>query len=489
MRARFVWFWLALLVAWGGAACGDDDGSADGDHLRPDGAVGEPDAGGPDAGEVGFVCEESDDDILVRLQAIPGVTVTEEPIDPPYRFFHLAFEQPVDHADPGGATFIQRVNLLHRDLAAPMVLHTSGYYGYDFPFAAEPTALIDGNQINTEQRFFAPSRPDPADWSFLTIEQAAADHHRIVAALRPIYCGKWVSTGASKGGMTSVYHRRFYPSDVDATVAYVAPISFGAPDDRYHPFFDTVGSASCRSKLETYQRELLTRRTAMLSRMQSYADANGLTFARSSGIEGAFEDAVVEFAWGFWQYSGPSDCASIPAASASNATLFNFLVDVGGLYFYDDDTIVDFSPYYYQADSQLGYPSEPTGHIDDLLETQDLPRNYMPPGATAPTYDPGAMQDVDQWVQGDAARILFVYGEFDPWYAGHFELGQADDSLLMVAPGANHGANISALEAADADAATAALLRWTGVTAKPAAARAATRLPPAPPPPRIRVRH
>src|SRR6185503_19153486 len=177
------------------------------------------------------------------------------------------------------------------------------------------------NQIDVEQRFFEPSRPDPADWSFLTIEQAAADHHRIVAALRPIYCGKWVSTGSSKGGMTSIYHRRFYPDDVDATVAYVAPISFGAPDDRYHPFFDTVGSASCRRKLRTYQRELLSRRAAMLSRMQDEADQNGLTFDRSSGIEGAFEDAVIEFSWGFWQYRGPSLCASIPGTAATDAAL------------------------------------------------------------------------------------------------------------------------------------------------------------------------
>ena len=38
--------------------------------------------------------------------------------------------------------------------------------------------------------------------------------------------------------MTSVYHRRFYPDDVDGTVAYVAPevIHGGAPEpasDRY----------------------------------------------------------------------------------------------------------------------------------------------------------------------------------------------------------------------------------------------------------------
>ena len=37
--------------------------------------------------------------------------------------------------------------------------------------------------------------------------------------------------------MTAIYHRRFYPDDVDGTVPYVAPISFGAPDLRYPTTF------------------------------------------------------------------------------------------------------------------------------------------------------------------------------------------------------------------------------------------------------------
>lgn len=476
---------LALALTLG-AGCGDDDGGDGGDHSGgPDARPGEPDAGGEPDAAPGFTCVDSQDDLLTRLQAIPGVTVEEQPIEPPYRFFRLQFEQPVDHADPDGASFQQRVTLLHRDLGAPMVLHTSGYYYYGFPFASEPAAILDGNQLDVEQRFFAPSRPDPADWSMLTIEQAAADHHRIVAALRPIYCGKWVSTGASKGGMTSIFHRRFYPGDVDATVAYVAPISFGAPDDRYQPFFDTVGAAPCRTALRTAQRELLERRSNMVTRLENAAAQNGYTFERSSGAEGAFEDAVIELQWVFWQYAGPSWCDSIPAADATNAALYDFLVDIGGLYGFDDDQLDAYSPYFYQAESQLGFPSVPTAHLDDLLETQDLPRDLMPAGATA-TYEPAAMQDIDAWVKSEGERLLLVYGGFDPWYAGHFDLGDADDSLLLVAPRANHGASISSLEDADAATATAALERWMGITLAPAARRAASRLPPAPPPPRVR---
>ncbi len=122
-----------------------------------------------------------------------------------------------------------------------MVLQTSGYYVTPYPVMSEPTELLGANQVSVEQRYFPPSRPRPARWKHLTIRQAAADHHRIVSALEPICGQRWISTGASKGGMTSVYHRRFYTDDVDGTVVYVAPNDVRDRDDRYQAFIDRAG--------------------------------------------------------------------------------------------------------------------------------------------------------------------------------------------------------------------------------------------------------
>ena len=481
MSRRALAFSLLALATACSSACGDG----------APGSTGSGDAGtSADAGDCGQC------DLLERLRRIPGMTVTEVPIDPPYRFFQMVYQQPADHDHPDRASFGQRLTLLHRDVAAPVVLHTSGYYEYDQPFATELTGLLDGNQVEVEERFFSPSRPDPADWSLLTIAQAAADHHRIVQALKPIYRGVWLATGASKGGMTSIYHRRFYPDDVNATVAYVAPISFAAPDPRYDRFFDTVGDAGCRQALESYQHRLLERRDAMLQRMTTWAQQGGYTYQRESGMAGAFEDAVIDFEWGFWQYGSYGACSSVPGAGATDDQLWSYLVDSGSLDYYDDAGIEYFMPYYVQADTQLGYPDEPTGHIDDLLETQDQPRDELPDGFTA-TYDDGtAMQDVDQWVKGDGSRLMFIYGGFDPWYAGHFDLGGATDSFLYVVPQGNHGSQITDLQPADESEAYATLQRWTGVTASLEAALARRpALPPAPPPPRLpprllmRIRH
>ena len=198
-------------------------------------------------------------DIADRLAVVPGVTSLEETAAPTgFRFFRITFQQPADHRRPSAGSFEQRITILHRDTARPMVLYTGGYNVSQKPTRSEPTRLIDGNQLSVEQRFFTPSRPQPADWSKLDIWQAATDHHRLVEALRPIYAGNWISTGGSKGGMTSVYHRRFYSGDVDGTVAYVAPNdSVNVEDSAYTRFFRTVGDAACREALVALQREAL----------------------------------------------------------------------------------------------------------------------------------------------------------------------------------------------------------------------------------------
>src|SRR4051812_28587019 len=149
-------------------------------------------------------------DIKDRLLAIPGMSLIEEQsVDTPgYRFFLLNYTQPADHRHPHGATFQQRISVLHKDVSRPTVLFTSGYNVGTSPWRAEPTQIVDGNQVSMEYRFFTPSRPKPAHWRDLTIWQAASDEHRIYQALKPIYAKNWLATGPSKGGMTATYYER-----------------------------------------------------------------------------------------------------------------------------------------------------------------------------------------------------------------------------------------------------------------------------------------
>ncbi|GAA2382313.1 S28 family serine protease [Dactylosporangium salmoneum] len=431
------------------------------------------------AGAVGVAgpAAAAETDIKARLAAVPGLTVIEEqPVAAPYRFFILSITQPVDHRNPRAGTFQQRFTLLHRGTDRPTVLHTTGYNVPEYAFRSEPTRLIDGNQISVEQRFFTPSRPARPDWEQqLTIWQAATDHHRIVQALKPIYSQKWISTGASKGGMTSVYHRRFYPDDVAGTVAYVAPQDVvNSEDSAYDRFFTKVGTPECRAALDAVQIEALHRRTELVARYQAWADANGRTFGIVGSADRAFEFMVNGTTWAFWQYSLQSDCADVPPPSASSDDLWAWLDLIFGVDSNTDQGIEPFIPYYFQASYQLGYPDIKLPHLAGLqhYRGQDRAQSYIPQ-ELVPRFQPLAMLDIDAWVKFAGQRLLFVYGGNDPWGAEPFRLGPGTrDSQWYVAAGANHGANIAKLTPAETATATAAVQRWAGVSA-PAASLAA----------------
>src|SRR5262249_56309184 len=103
------------------------------------------------------------------------------------------------------------------------------------------------------------------DWSKLTIWQAAADDHCIVRAFRQIYPGRWIGTGGSKGGMAAVYHRRFFPDDVDGTAAYVAPLSLAENDARYVDAVETGDHPQCRQALRDFRRRALSRHDQLVA--------------------------------------------------------------------------------------------------------------------------------------------------------------------------------------------------------------------------------
>jgi hypothetical protein len=72
------------------------------------------------------------------------------------------------------------------------------------------------------------------------------------------------------------------------------------------------------------------------------------------------------------------------------------------------------------------------------------------------------MKDVSNWVGTQGERLLFVYGENDPYSAAAFDIGSAIDSFKFFAPGKNHSAGILTLGAAERTVAFEALERWTG---------------------------
>jgi hypothetical protein len=124
------------------------------------------------------------------LSGKEGITIKET--GPPNVRFAKGYEmfivQPLDHKHPEKGTFKQRVWVSLRDTveAHPVVMVTEGYSA-NRNYESEPAFLLNANQIIVEHRYFSESAPDTLDWQYLTVEQAATDHHVIIELLKPFF--------------------------------------------------------------------------------------------------------------------------------------------------------------------------------------------------------------------------------------------------------------------------------------------------------------
>lgn len=408
-------------------------------------------------------CIASSTKIEQKLRCLHGLkiaSVSDVDLKSGYRTFDLKFTQPVDHSNPASGIFTQRLVLLHRGEAEPMILQTSGYSIFGISQTVM-TSLFATNQIQVEHRFFSDSKPEVMDWSKLDIKQSADDFHAITVAFKKIYGARWVNTGSSKGGMTSIYHRRYYPKDLDGTVANVAPLSFSTSDKRYVDFVDNVGGAeykTCRENFKKMQISLLKNRSLITPTLSG-------SFQQLGSVDVAFEHSVIESMFYFWQYGNPDDpyrgCKAIPAEGTVQQML-TFLQSTASISDYSDEGLSKFIPYFYQAATQLGNPDNFTSHLEAQRLYDFKVDQYTPKGVNY-TYSNSAMHDVDQWVRSEGDKILFIYGQFDPWTAGEFPVSETGkDVYKYFVPKGNHGANLSKLPPAEISLAVNMLANWLG---------------------------
>lgn len=252
---------------------------------------------------------------------------------------------------------------------------------------------------------------------------------------------------------------------MDGVVAYVAPNDVvNKEDSAYDRFFEKVGTAECRAKLNGVQREALIRREPLKKMYATWAEAEGATFTTVGTLDKAYEAVVLDFVWAFWQYSLEADCADIPPATASDEEIYNIIDAISGFSFYTDQGLAPYTPYYYQAGTELGSPSIKLAHLGNLSRYgYQPPRNFVPRDIPM-KFRPWEMTSVDNWVRRNANQMMFVYGENDPWGAERFRPGRGThDTHVYTAPGANHGANVAGLVADEQAEATARILDWADV--------------------------
>ena len=144
--------------------------------------------------------------LLERIESLPDAEIKEIRTRAHFtEAYEISLLQPLDHKNQAAGTFRQKIFLSHVDYSKPVVLGTEGYAARGNG-PQELSRILKSNQLIVEHRYFGDSKPEKMEWKYLTVAQAAADHHRIIELFKKIYKGKWISTGISKGGQTCLIH-------------------------------------------------------------------------------------------------------------------------------------------------------------------------------------------------------------------------------------------------------------------------------------------
>lgn len=358
--------------------------------------------------------------------------------------FELAYElkirQPLNHFDPSKGFFYQKAFLSHKAFDRPTVINTAGYSKKKNNIL-EITKLLSANQIAVEHRYFGESLPDSMDCKYLDLKQATADLHHINQLFKRIYTGKWVSSGISKGGVTTIFYRYFYPDDVDVSVAYVAPLNKEREDKRIYTFLDTVGTDECREKIKSFQTRLLENRDEVLSYLKFYCIGAGLKFNYLT-FEQAFEYAVLEYPFNFWQWGG--SCVNIPGNETSLENAVEYFVSwKDPLKLFSDQDIKYYGPHYYQSAAEMGYYGYESYKFKDLIKslpTDTNPQATFMPNKMDVSFDGSLLKDVHEWIESDGNKFIYIYGSKDTWSACAVQPSDKVDSQWFFLTGKDHGA-------------------------------------------------
>lgn len=383
-----------------------------------------------------------------KIKALPVVTAIEEVKSEAFsEKYVVRFKQPLDHKHPEKGSFTQRVIVFHAGFDRPTVLVTEGYqanYALHPRYREELSKLFDANMIFVEYRYFDQSTPEPKDWQYLTCEASANDLHAVREAFGSIYPGKWIATGISKGGQTTLLYRTFYPNDVDVSVPYVAPLCFGREDGRHEPFLRKVSTDADRQRIEEFQLEVLKRKASLLPRFEQYCQEKKYLFR--APVAEIYDFCVLEYSFALWQWGTP--ISTIPASNSSDEVLFKHLMEISEPGYFDLQTST--ASFFVQAARELGYYGYDTRPFKKYLTIKSskdyLRRLMLPEELREMPFDKTLSRRIKKFLKKEDPKMIFIYGQNDPWTAAGVTWLKGKKNIhVFIQPGGSHLARIHTL--------------------------------------------
>ncbi len=397
---------------------------------------------------------------LNKISAITEVKQLETTVFP--EKYVTYFTQPLDHRHPEKGSFRQRIIVSHVGYDRPTVLVTEGYgatYALNPQYREELSKLLNANMIFVEYRYFLESTPDPKDWQYLTAENSADDLHAITTTFKNIYSGKWIATGISKGGQTTLLYRTFYPDDVDISVPYVAPLCYAAEDGRHEPFLRRVSTAEDRKKVKDFQLETLKRKATLLPVFEKYCQDKGYNFRVP--IEEIYDYSVLEYSFAFWQWGTP--ISYIPPVTASDEKILAHLLSISEPSYFTSNS--GETSFFVQAARELGYYGYDIHPFKKYLSIKSskgyLHRMMLPEELKDMSFDKTLSRKIKKYLKENDPKMIFIYGENDPWTAaGVTWLKEKKNIHVFIQPGGSHRARINTLPEAEKEQVITLIKEW-----------------------------
>lgn len=391
--------------------------------------------------------QAADIEVWNKLKALPGVTQVDTLASKHYANKYVMYiDQLLDPAHPEVGSFKQRVILAHVGYDRPTVLVTEGYdanYAVNPNYKEELSMLLNANLVFVEYRYFGESMPQPCNWAYLTVKNSLVDLHRVNTTFRNLYSGKWIATGISKGGQTTMFYRSYYPDDVEVSVPYVAPLNQSLEDGRHEVFLrEQVGTAKERKAVEEAQLTLLKRKQALLPMLAAYCKEKGYTFRVP--LEEVFDYCVLEYAFALWQWGMP--VANIPSEKDADKVWFDHLIAINAPDYFSQQS--PFPSFNVQAAKELGYYGydvEPFKAYLSIATAKDYLRRVMLPEELDDlTFDDTLYRHTVDFLKNEDPKMIYIYGENDPWTASGVTWLEGKKNIhVFVHPRGSHATRIA----------------------------------------------
>jgi hypothetical protein len=403
-----------------------------------------------------------------RLSAIKSITSITSMTDSAgfKEKYQFMFSHPLDYKNPSAGNFDERIILCHVGFDRPTIVVTEGYwatYAENIKYREEISKLLNANIIVCEYRYFGKSMPNPCNWDYLTVENSLNDIHQVVTALKTIYHKKWLATGISKGGQTTMFYRAFFPNDVDVSVPYVAPLNKSVEDGRHEPFIEhTTGTASERQAVLDYQLKMCKRKSAILPYFEKLCAAKKYTFNVS--VSDIYDYWILEYSFAFWQWG--NHVSDIPSDTLSDRSMADFMMKFNDpSYFQSNSPFVSFNVQAARELGYYGYDTKPFGSYMKSLDTKDYLRRLMlPSGLQNIKFHDALYKKTVKFLKENDPKMIYIYGQYDPWSASGvcqwLDVSKKHNLKIFVQPAGSHRSRINNMPPIMKDKITTLLKTW-----------------------------